>query len=68
MVPYCFDFDLMVRTSSELLVSKANLRNKVGIDLSKSSNETELSYSSYYRYFLILSNSIAIYPTNRNGR
>ena len=68
MVPYCFDFDLMVRTSSELLVSKANLRNKLGIDLSKSSNETELSYSSYYRYFLILSNSIAIYPTNRNGR
>ena len=68
MVPYCFDFDLMVRTSSELLVSKANLRNKVGIDLSKSSNETEFSYSSYYRYFLILSNSIAIYPTNRNGR
>ena len=68
MVPYCFDFDLMVRTSPKLLVSKANLRNKVGIDLWKSSNETELSYSSYFRYFLILLQSIAIYHTKRNGR
>ena len=58
----------MVRTSLKLPVCKANLRNKVGIDLSKNSNETELNYSSYYRYFLILLKSIAIYPIKRNGR
>ena len=68
MVQYCFDFDLMVRTSLKLLVCKANLRNKVGIDFSKNSNETEISYSSYYRYFLVLLKSIAIYPIKRNGR
>ena len=67
MVQYCFDFDLMVRTSLKLLVCKANLRNKVGIDLSKNSNETELNHSSYHRYFLILLKSIAIYPIKRNG-
>ena len=67
MVQYCSDLDLMVRTSLKLLVCKANLRNKVGIDLSKNSNETELNYSSYYRYFLILLKSIAIYPIKRNG-
>ena len=68
MVQYCFDFDLMVRTSLKLLVCKVNLRNKVGIDLLKNSNERELSYSSYYRYFLILLKSIATYPIKRNGR
>ena len=67
MVQYCSDFDLMVRTSLKLLVCKVNLRNKVGIDLSKNSNETELNYSSCHRYFLILLKSIAIYPIKRNG-
>ena len=68
MVQYCFDFDLMVRTSLKLFVCKANLKNKVGIDFSKTSNETKLSHSSYYRYFLILLKSIATYPIKRNGR
>ena len=68
MVQYCFDFDLMVRTSLKLLVCKANLRNKVGTDFSKNSNERKLSYSTYHCYFLILLKSIAIYPIKRNGR
>ena len=55
----------MVRTSFKFLAFQTNLGNKLGSNLLKNSNERELSFFTYCRYFFILLKSITIYAIKR---
>ena len=57
-----------MRTSFTLLVFKANVVKELENTFSKTSNEKESSNFTYYSYFFILFESIAIYAKKRNRR
>ena len=57
-----------MRTSFNVLVFKANLVKELQIKFSKTSNEKESSNFTYYSYFFILFESIAIYAIKGNRR
>ena len=57
-----------MKTTFNVLVFKANLVKELQIKFSKTSNEKESSNFTYYSYFFILFQSIAIYAIKGNRR